>query len=150
MDSQNIKDTKKHIKRVYELISYVCTKLRNRGINHDASKLKEPEVSYFEKYTSVLKETEYNSKEYKECLKQLEPALKHHYKYNDHHPEFYSNGIKGMSLCSLIEMLSDWKASTERNKNGDIKTSIKVNQDRFGYSDELKQILLNTVKELHW
>ena len=54
-------------------------------------------------------------------------------------------GIRGMNLLDLVEMICDWKAATMRHADGDILRSIEINQKRFGYSDELKQILLNTV-----
>lgn len=57
-------------------------------------------------------------------------------------------GLHGMSLLDIIEMLCDWKAATLRHHDGDILRSIEINQKRFGYSDELKQILLNTAAEL--
>lgn len=60
-----------------------------------------------------------------------------------------ASNIKGMSLLDLLEMLCDWKAATLRHNDGDILRSIEINQKRFGYSDELKQILLNTVGELN-
>ena len=50
-----------------------------------------------------------------------------------------------MNLIDLIEMLLDWKAATLRHENGDIIKSINQNQTRFKYSDEIKQILLNTI-----
>ena len=40
------------------------------------------------------------------------------------------------------------EAATLRHNDGDILKSIEINQKRFGYSDDLKAILLNTVKEL--
>lgn len=54
-------------------------------------------------------------------------------------------GLHGMSLLDLIEMLCDWKAATLRHDDGDIRRSIEINQKRFGYSDELKAVLLNTL-----
>lgn len=54
-------------------------------------------------------------------------------------------GLRGMSLLDLIEMLCDWKAATLRHNDGDIRKSIEINQKRFGYSDELKAIFLNTL-----
>jgi hypothetical protein len=57
-------------------------------------------------------------------------------------------GLHGMSLLDLIEMLCDWKAATLRHNDGSILRSIDINQKRFGYGDELRQILLNTVREL--
>ena len=57
-------------------------------------------------------------------------------------------GILGMSLLGIIEMLCDWKAATLRHNDGDIRKSIDINQKRFGYSDEIKAILVNTVNEM--
>jgi hypothetical protein len=72
----------------------------------------------------------------------------HHYAYNDHHPIEARGGIVGMSLLSLLEMMADWAAAVKRSPDGDVRKSIEMNQKRFGYSDDLKQIFLNTVKEL--
>lgn len=144
------KDTLEHIKQVENNIKQITNNLTRRGREHDKSKLSSIEEPYFTKYTPKLKEMEYNSKEYKECLKELKPALDHHYKVNDHHPEHFSNGFNSMSLLQIIELLSDWRASVSRGKNGDIRKSIETNQKRFGYSNDIKQILLNTVKEMGW
>jgi len=57
-------------------------------------------------------------------------------------------GLHGMTLLDLVEMLCDWKAATARHADGDIRRSIEVNQKRFGYSDELKAILYNTLAEI--
>jgi hypothetical protein len=46
----------------------------------------------------------------------MKPAIQHHYKANSHHPEFYDNGVEGMSLFDVLEMLLDWKAATERRR----------------------------------
>ena len=59
------------------------------------------------------------------------------------------SGIYGMSLLDILEMLIDWKSATLRHEDGNILKSIEINQKRFGYSNELKTILLNTVKELN-
>lgn len=40
--------------------------------------------------------------EYRACLREMKPALEHHYASNSHHPEHYSNGIQGMSLFDLL------------------------------------------------
>lgn len=57
-------------------------------------------------------------------------------------------GFRGMSLLDLVEMVCDWKAATLRHADGDIRRSLDICQKRFGYSDELRQILLNTIEEL--
>ena len=51
-----------------------------------------------------------------------------------------------MNLVDLIEMICDWTAATLRHDTGDIVKSIEINQKRFNYSDELKEIFLNTVE----
>jgi hypothetical protein len=56
--------------------------------------------------------------------------------------------LLGMSLIDLLELICDWKASSMRHSDGDIKKSIEINQKRFNYDDTLKQILLNTVSFL--
>jgi len=77
-------------------------------------------------------------------------ALKHHYENNSHHPEHYPNGINGMSLLDLIEMLADWKAAGMRHADGDMQKSLEINKKRFGMSDQLAEIFQNTIKELGW
>ena len=49
----------------------------------------------------------------------------------------------------MQEMLADWNASTKRMKGGgDLRQSIEINQGRFGYSGDVKAILLNTARDL--
>lgn len=57
-------------------------------------------------------------------------------------------GLHGMSLLDVIEMLCDWKAATLRHADGDLRRSIDISQKRFGYTEEMRRILLNTVAEL--
>jgi hypothetical protein len=140
-------DTKKHIEKVGEYIQELGREVLSRKITHDRTKLIEPEKPIFDEYTPKLKDSTYGSDEYKGYLKEMNTALQHHYKFNRHHPEHFENGIQGMTLVDLCEMLADWKAATLRHADGDILKSLEINQKRFGYSDELKQILFNTVKE---
>ncbi len=124
--------------------------LQRRQAAHDQSKLTSPEVEIFDEYTPKLKCSTYGSDEYKSFLEGMKPALDHHYASNSHHPEHYPDGIKGMSLLDLLEMVCDWKAATLRHADGDLLRSVEINQKRFGYSDELKQILLNTIKAMEF
>jgi hypothetical protein len=140
--------TLEHIRNVQALIRNCITGLLNRSISHDSSKFSESEWPTFLKHTKTLSGLTYGSDEYKAALDEMRPALENHYKRNSHHPEYYPNGIQGMSLLGLLEMLCDWMAATMRHKDGDIIKSIEINQERFGYSDDVKQILLNTVREV--
>lgn len=134
-----------HILEVRRLLSYCRADLERRGKEHDQSKLRNPEVQTFTEYTPKLKEAEYGSEEYKGFLKGMAPALEHHYANNSHHPEHYENGIDGMNLLDVLEMLVDWKASTLRTKGGDIRKSLEIQRKRFGISDQLMKILENTL-----
>jgi hypothetical protein len=140
-------DTLNHIFQVHRFIWILISELQHKASYHDHSKLEEPEKPIFDQYTPRLKNTTYGSDEYKGYLNEMRKALDHHYKNNRHHPEHFSNGIRGMTLVDICEMLSDWTAATLRHDDGDIYESIKLNQTRFGYSDELMQIFINTVKE---
>ncbi len=145
-------DTLAHIDRVQELIQTAINNLSRRAVNHDLSKLQEPEKSAFDRLKSLsLSGMAYGSEEYRACLRAEKPAIQHHYKANSHHPEFYENGVDGMSLFDVLEMLLDWKAATERMKDGgDIHASLIHNTDRFKLSPQLAAILGNTIREMGW
>lgn len=145
-DSQQ--ETVEHILRVRELLFIVNNRIESRAYAHDQSKLRPPEKEIFDECVGTLKSLTYGSDEYKEQLKKLGPALKHHYENNSHHPEHYPNGIDGMSLLDLIEMICDWKAAGERHSDGSMKRSLDVNKARFNVSPQLQSILENTAKEL--
>lgn len=154
------KDTKKHKNKVYKYTKMCSRNLLYRGLTHDDSKLESPEKEIFDEYTPKLKNSTYGSEEYKKFLKEMGKALEHHYKENDHHPEYFSiryksrdgegtpvyKGLSGMNLLQLTEMLCDWYAASQRHSNGDIYKSIEENQKRFGYSDEIKSIFYNTIE----
>ena len=142
-------DTLEHIKKVNKYLLECSKELMHRATIHDDSKLEEPEKGTFDKCTIKLKSIKYGTDEYKQALKELGPALDHHYKNNSHHPEFYENGINGMDLFDLMEMLMDWKAATERMKDGgDIRRSLEVNRERFKMSDQTYDLLKNTIDKM--
>ena len=118
-------ETIAHIDRVRALLLDVVDKLRHRAYNHDMSKLEAPEKSAFDRLLALrLSTVSYGSDEYRACLKSEQPAIQHHYEHNSHHPEHYPDGIAGMSLLDLIEMVPDWKAAGERMKDGSLAASI--------------------------
>lgn len=143
-------DTLRHSRRVDELLLEVLTSIQSRLTKHDASKLESPEKEIFDEFSPKLGQLEYGSPEYKESLAQMKPALDHHYAENRHHPEHFDDGINGMTLVDLVEMLADWRAATERNKNGSLARSLEIQQDRFEITDQLAGILENTARELGW
>lgn len=149
-DYDSTADTLEHIGKVQARIQIICNELTIRAVRHDMSKLAEPEKSGFDVLTQKLAELTYGSPEYRAALAEGVSTIQHHYAANSHHPEHYPDGIAGMSLLDVVEMLCDWKAASERTKQGSIAQSLAHNKERFGISDQLASILENTVKELDW
>jgi hypothetical protein len=149
-DYDSAYDTMQHIERVNVLMSAVATELVKRAQIHDKNKLENPEKPIFDKYTPMLRGLTYGSTEYKETLAKMKPALDHHYANNSHHPEYFKDGVAGMTLVDLIEMICDWKAATERHADGSIKNSLDINKTRFKIDAQLAAILINTAKMFGW
>jgi hypothetical protein len=150
MSYDSTDDTKDHIEKVRGFLSDVQGNIAARQLIHDGSKLEEPEKSMYDEFTPKLRGSTYGSDEYKGFLKDMGAALQHHYQVNSHHPEHYPNSINGMSLLDVVEMLADWKAAGMRHANGNITQSLEINRKRFNISDQLFEIIQNTVKELGW
>jgi hypothetical protein len=139
-------ETQKHVDLVRTLLMNFAFEVLKRGDCHDRSKFTDPELAGFTKYTSKLKGTTYGSVEYNQHLTEMKLTLDQHYANNRHHPEFFENGIRGMTLVDLVEMLFDWWAATKRHADGDIMRSIDLNEKRFSIPPELSDIFRNTIK----
>jgi hypothetical protein len=100
-------------------------------------------MSEFIRLTPKLKSSTYGSSEYKQFLKELGPALEHHYANNRHHPEHFPNGYRDMNLIDIVEMFCDWVAATKRHDNGDIMRSFDLNKKRFCMSDDIVSIFIS-------
>jgi hypothetical protein len=140
-------ETFRHIERVRNLLNRAAADLLRRGEEHDQSKLESPEAEMFAEFTPRLAGMTYGSPEFNACKAAMGPALAHHYANNAHHPEHYKGGVNDMTLLDLLEMLLDWKASSERHHDGNILKSIEINADRFGISPQLTRLLENTAKQ---
>ena len=139
-------ETIRHIENVRKFIRFITDKLTTRGVEHDRLKLESPEVEIFTEYTPMLATATYGSDEYNQSLKEMNVALQHHYAHYRHHPEHFERGINDMNLIDIVEMICDWKAASMRHNDGNLLKSIEINARRFGYDDQLKQILINTAK----
>lgn len=143
-------DTLRHSVRVGELMVQAITELAQRSVCHDRSKIEPPERDVFDEYTPKLKRSTYGSEEYKGFLAAMGEGLAHHYAHNRHHPEHFPNGVAGMTLVDLIEMLADWKAATERHDDGSLDRSLTIQNERFGIDPQLATILRNTADWFGW
>lgn len=148
MPSEHVVSTLEHKKEVGKYLNQVSSELFSRAVTHDNSKFSDEESILFEEITPLLKNLTYGSDEYKSNLFRIKPAINHHYQVNSHHPEHYPNGINGMDLMDLVEMICDWLAAVKRHPDGDIYRSLEINKERFNIDDQLYGILLNTVKNL--
>lgn len=140
-------ETHKHIKRVRYFLDIFITDIIKRGQEHDNSKIEEPELSLFAEHHHKFKDVVYGTDEYKKLMENIKVAVNYHHSKNRHHPEYWSNGIEDMTLVDLIEMISDWRAAIEKNKDGDIQRSLEINSKKYNMSPQLKKILENTIKE---
>lgn len=139
-------DTIQHIENVRKYIRFITDKLTTRAVEHDRLKLESPEVEIFTEFTPKLAHSTYGSDEYNIFLKEMNVALQHHYAHYRHHPEHFDRGINDMNLIDIVEMICDWKAASMRHNDGNLLKSIEINARRFGYDDQMKQILINTAK----
>lgn len=155
-----------HVNTVARKLMEVVTDIQGRAIRHDRSKFSDEEFGTFARETHALKGLTYGSDEYKAALARMEPALLHHYYKNRHHPEYWAmddigsriyedqvksgQAIESMNLIDLLEMLADWKAATMRHDDGDLRKSIEMNAERFGYDDKMKRLLTETARYMGW
>jgi len=138
------KDVMDHKERVEYWMRDFATQLTSRAAIHDNSKLEDPEKTMFDHWTPRLKEFEFGSDEYKAALVGMGEGLKHHYENNRHHPEHYENGVNGMTLNDIVEMVADWMAAAEAKSDF---VNLEYLATRFGLSEQLVDIIANTLRE---
>lgn len=141
-------DTLAHIRRVQALLAQFANELIYRAIDHDRTKLEYPEKEAFDRETPLLKSLVFGSDEYKASLARLGEALKHHYGEHSHHPEHFADGVNGMTLMDVVEMLLDWKAASERQKEAVLNLTYCFG--RFKIDKQLADIFINTANERGW
>lgn len=139
------KNNRKHKLCVQYFLEKVLEELKFRGLHHDDSKEQSPEL---ENYAIALPYFGNRGKIPDEVQDALNIAKQHHYTNNDHHLEYYDpsgNGIHKTNLIVLLEMMTDWRAAMIREGQESIEASLDMTQKRFGYSDEVRAILKNTL-----
>lgn len=147
MPSEFVKDLVQHKKWVAEYMQMVANDLFRRAAVHDNSKFDPEEFDVYEKAFPDLQKYAYGTPEQQAVYEQIRPALNHHFQANYHHPEHYENGINGMSLLDVIEMVCDWMAASKRSQTG-IDRGLEINKERYGISDQLFEIIVETVSDL--
>lgn len=135
-------DVLKHRDRVSFWLGWIGDVLDWRAEHHDESKLLPPEKEIFDEFTPKLRELEFGSDAYKSALEQMGEGLKHHYEKNPHHPEHFKNGVDGMSIWDLIEMIADWMGAASINKKA---IDMDYLQKRHNLSPQLRSIIESTL-----
>lgn len=146
--------TRKHVHRVFELMSLFAAELLDRGAFHDRSKFDEEELGLLAKLEKDIAErgdAPFGSDLYKERSENLlDPMIKHHYQMNPHHPQHHKRGLNGMNLFDVVEMFADWKAASERYEGHDKSLKLKQVFEQHGIEGSLREILINTAFALDW
>src|SRR5258708_1360591 len=107
MPSEFVKDLVQHKKWVAEYMQMVANDLFRRAAVHDNSKFDPEEFEAYDEAFPNLQKYAYGTEELRAELRKIKPAIHHHFEVNSHHPEHYENGIAGMSLLDVIEMVCD-------------------------------------------
>lgn len=140
-----------HIKRAQSRMHAVIERLIARALDHDRSRMEEPELSGFLAMEAAIRgEMAYGSPEYKEAIAASRMASELHYSNNAHHPEHYREGVSGMSLLDILIWLADCKAGSETVSNGGMLDSLEYLRNRYAIGNQLYSILQSTIKELEW
>lgn len=129
----------------------VIRNLTSRIWNHDRDKYIDDElVEYLAKRPAQDFSHAYGSQEHNQIRGELKPILDNHYREASHHPEHFENGMLGMSLLDLLEMLADWKSANVAHGRSGFMESVEFNKERFNIPDDIYVILVNTIKEMEW
>ena len=138
------RDYIQHIQWLMEGMCFVQTAIMHRLLTHDRTKIEPPELEAYAEVVPAFKGLVFGSEEHIANGKRLGPAWKHHTEHNLHHPEHHPDGIDGMTLIDLIEMVCDWRAAALRRGSFDVEQSLNVLRDRHGISPQLENVIRNT------
>lgn len=138
-----------HRFRVFQYMNAIAQEVMQRGNNHDSTKLHSPELEIYARNVDEFDKHPFNSEGYNKAKAVIKEATDHHFKHNRHHPEHFPDGIEGMNLVDLLEMVCDWKSATLNHPEqpGDMYNSLKVAVDRYNISPQLALVLYNTMRD---
>ncbi len=147
--NESTRDAIRHIGMVQCYLNELIKEWITRSSVHDLSKLNEPELSGYAGLSDAVKGLKYGTDEYRAAFAPFKAIINHHYEANDHHPEHFKNGLAGMNLLQLVEMVCDWKAASLRTSST-LEDSLEASFQRFKIEPQLAAIIYNTIRELRW
>jgi len=142
-----IQDTVIHRDCVTTGINHAIVELKQRAEDHDLTKFEDEEAEGYYKAIPYLRQHETLPADI-QCA--FDRAWDHHKTKNDHHPEFYADGLLGMDFIVLIELASDWCAAMLRENNPQsIESNVKTFASRYHYPEYFATLLINTMKKVY-
>lgn len=136
----------KHRKSVKAKLDFISEEIKKRGEDHDLSKLQQPELGWLIQMDKEPK-YQYGTPEYFEKMKKWQKFFIHHYINNRHHPDHFKFGICDMTLVDLCEYMADIISYYDEMHVGDALKTVEEQKERFGFDEQLSQILKNTLLE---
>lgn len=118
----------------------ILDNLRGRVLKHDETKYWESEFEPYRKYFYPANTSE--GKENKAVVDMFNTAWEHHYKHNDHHPEYWveNDTPSKMSTEAALEMICDWIAMSIKFNNRAIDWYTD-NKDNIKFHDETRKFV---------
>lgn len=136
------------INTIYNSDIYEAFDLLDRSekiLNHDASKYSDIEFYPYRVRWHPATEEEKTNAALDEDWEPYKEAWVHHYKNNDHHPEFWiadDGTINDMPLQAIIEMICDWQSFAFIGRGGAV-SYWDANKNR-----KIEKMSPNTVKQV--
>lgn len=127
-------------------VPYLLKDLGCRILSHDYSKLAGAEYYGYKNVVYKLAGLEYGTPEHKKAIAELDEPFVFHYSVNSHHVEYYDNGILDFDIFDLIEMILDWCSACVCRGFDFRLSSVKKNQDKMGFDDDLFNIIVANIK----
>lgn len=135
-----------HKAGVQKWLSLFSSELYRRGLEHDNSKLKEPELSGWRAMDQEPR-YKYGTEEYTKKIHKYEWLMKLHWSKNRHHPEYWDlhKDEKNRDLIDIIEMMVDWLSYRDHISYTEASELVKKQTKRYNFSEELSELILNTL-----
>lgn len=135
-----------HKAKVQKWLSLFSSELYKRSLEHDNSKLKEPELSGWRAMDQEPR-YKYGTKEYKDKVDRYEWLMKEHWSKNRHHPGYWdiNKDEKDKDLIDIIEMMVDWLSYKDHISYVEASELVKKQTERYNFSEELSELILNTL-----
>ena len=132
---------------VQDKLSTVARELISRGRHHDNSTLGSPELEIYHRHFNEYRMYKFGDPRRDEVMNHMAEAIGHHFQYNDHHPEHFDNGINDMNLIQLMQFTAAIMSWSEQEQV-DIFELLPIIRDKCGMSDQVYQLIQNTITEI--